>query len=141
MIASLAPRRLGLLLVGSLLLNLLLIGIIAGHFLFAHRPSFPPGDFAARVSRGMSDADAKVMEAAFRPVEEFREHMRQGRGLIGRSRELLREPSFDPEAFARLISEASRNREEFDQRFSAALIEAASKLSPEGRQKLGDHRP
>ena len=141
MIASLAPRRQGLLLVGSLLINLLLIGIIAGHFLLAHRPSFPPGDFAARVSRGMSDTDAKVMESAFRPVEEFREHMRQGRGLIGRSRELLKQPSFDAEAFARLISEASRDREEFDRRFSAALIEAAGKLSPEGRQKLGDHHP
>ena len=137
----LRPRLRLLLLVGSLLLNLLLLGIIAGHFLFAHRPSFPPGDFAARISRGMSEGDAQVMHNAFRPVEEYRDHMREGRALIGRSRSLLQQPVFDPEAFARLVTEASRDREEFDRRFTAALVEAARNLSPEGRKRLADHRP
>jgi uncharacterized membrane protein len=138
---SLAQRWRLPLLIGSLLLNLLLLGIVAGHLLLERRPAFPPGDFATRVSRGMSEEDAKVMAAAFRPVEELRDHMRQGRALIGRSRELLKEPSFDTEAFAQLIREASRDREEFDQRFSAALVQAARELTPEGRKILANHRP
>jgi uncharacterized membrane protein len=141
MMAMLVQRWRLLLLMGSLLINVLLLGILAGGLLFGHRPSFPPGDFAARVSRDMSEADAKAMAAAFRPVEEFRDHMRQGRALIARSRSLLQQPSFDPDAFAQVIKEASRDREEFDQRFSAALIEAARTLSPDGRKKLADHRP
>jgi len=131
----------GPLLLGSLLLNLLLLGVIAGHFLFAHRPTFPPGDFAARMSRGMSASDVQVMEKAFRPVEEYRDHMREGRALIGRSRVLLQQPDFDPDAFAQIIRNASQDREEFDRRFSAALIEAARTLSPDGRKHLADHRP
>jgi uncharacterized membrane protein len=140
MMAGLVQRWRLLLLIGSLLINVLLLGILAGGLLFGHRP-FPPSDFAARVSRDMSDADAKAMAAAFRPVEEFRDHMRQGRALIARSRSLLQQPSFDPDAFAQAIKEASRDREEFDQRFSAALIEAAGTLSADGRKRLADHRP
>lgn len=140
MIKSL-DRRWMTLLVLSVLCNVLLFGVLAGDLLFGRRPAFPPGDFASRVSRGMSDADAKAMTAAFAPVEELRDHMRQGRALIDRSRALLRQSDFDPEAFAAIIHEASRDRAEFDQRFSAALIEAASRLSPEGRRILADHRP
>ena len=140
MIGGLAQRWRLWLLVGSLLLNLLLLGVLAGDLLFGRRPAFQAGDFAVRVSRGMSEADAKVMADAFAPVEQFRDHMRQGRALIDRSRTLLQQPNFDVGAFAALVQEASRDRAEFDQRFSAALIAAAGRLSPEGRRMLANRR-
>jgi hypothetical protein len=81
------------------------------------------------------------MEQAFKPVEDFRRQGEQGRTLINRSRELLQSPSFDPQAFAAVIEEASRDRAEFDRRFSAALVEAARGLSPAGRKLLATRRP
>jgi uncharacterized membrane protein len=126
-------------LIASLLVNVTLAGLLVGGLLTRGHP--PPRDFVLRVTKNMSAADAQVMAEAFRPVEAFRAESEQGRTEIERSRTILQQATFDLGEFAASIQNASRNRAEFDRRFTSSLIEAAGKLSPEGRKTLATWRP
>jgi uncharacterized membrane protein len=127
------------LLVVSLLANLTLAGLLVGGLINHGHP--PPHDFVRRVTRDMNAADARVMEESFKQVEAFRSDAEHGRSLIERSRSILQQPVLDRDAYAATIEAASRNRREFDSRFTAALLDAAGKLSPEGRKILATWRP
>jgi uncharacterized membrane protein len=125
------------LLILSLGVNLLLAGMIASRYL---RHPGPPEDFASRMSRGMTAPDAEIMTRSFAELDGARAKMQQGRRLIEQSRALLLRPDFDPGIYATILQEASRDRAEFDRLFTAGLIQAAGKLSPEGRTSLAERR-
>jgi uncharacterized membrane protein len=123
----------------SVALNVFLVFLIGSH-VWRHR-QYERQDklerFFARVSSELSNEDARKFEAAIDP---------QRPNLTGEELELkrarqrvvdaLKADPFDPEAFRGAVEEARGRRAAFENDFLKSFIEAAQRISPEGRRRL-----
>jgi uncharacterized membrane protein len=129
----------------SVILNLFLLGVIAGHFLRgagAREISITPMAGAiTRAEAALSPADA----AAFRAVlARDRPRYAQSAEQVAAARrafirQILAQP-FDPRAASQALDAWRTSWGRFVGDFSGPLIEALSAISPQGRRRLIDAR-
>jgi uncharacterized membrane protein len=142
------PHRLWLLLSFSVVLNLFLLGVIAGHLL-GHRFGSPPlavgGTLVtravARAEAALDPADAAAFRAVLaRDRPRFAQSAEQvGVARRALARQIAAEP-FDPRAATQALAAWRTSWDRFMDDFSAPLIDALASISPQGRQRLIDMR-
>jgi len=126
----------------SLAINVFLGAVIATHLGPPRfRPPAPPNpaEMADRMAESLSPADALALRQAFAKVAPPSALGDPG-AFHARLRAALDAPSFDTEALQRDFAEMSKAHAVFDEQMAAAIIEAAAKMSPEGRRKLANGR-
>jgi uncharacterized membrane protein len=129
----------------SIVLNLFLLGVIAGHFLGRGGPRevsiTPMAGAVERVEAALDPADAAAFRAA---LERDRPRYAQSAEQVAAARralmrELAAEP-FDPRAAGQALDVWSRSWDRFIGDFNGPLIDALAAISPQGRRKLIDAR-
>ena len=105
-----------------------------------HTPPSPPhmpDDFVERMQHRLSPADASTVREVF---ESHRKQFEAARKVIDADyadvHQALGAVPFDPDRVRMAMEKAHEARSESDEIFQATIIEAASKLSPEERDKL-----
>ena len=131
------------LLPASLAINVFLGAVILthhGHPGFRPPPPPNPAEMAARMADGLPPADAEILRQAFRAQESALSEAHRGiDSFHDRVRAALEAPVFDPQALTAALSDASRGHAAFDQAMTAAMVDAASRMSAEGRRRLASH--
>jgi uncharacterized membrane protein len=123
----------------SVALNVFLVFLVASH-VWRHR-QYERQDklerFFARVNSELPKEDARKFEAAFSPhLQELTGAELELKRARQRVFETLSVEPFDPEAFRRAIDEARDRRAAFENQLLKSFIEAAQRISPEGRRRL-----
>jgi uncharacterized membrane protein len=108
------------------------------------RPPPPPNpaEMAARMAESLPPADAAVLRHSFAALTP---PPSEGPAVFhARLRAALETPDFDETALRRVFADAAKAHAAFDDAMAAAIIDAAAKMSPEGRRQLareGGHPP
>ncbi|ACJ01244.1 periplasmic heavy metal sensor [Rhodospirillum centenum] len=128
-------------LAGSVALNLFLAGALLPPLLAGPEPPHfrpDPEAMAQRISKGLPPADAEVLQTVLRPRDGFRElGGLMEENIRATSAALTAEP-FDPAALRAALDRGTQERVRFEQRQHEAMVEAAARLSPEGRRRLAE---
>ncbi|MDE1149250.1 MAG: periplasmic heavy metal sensor [Azospirillaceae bacterium] len=139
-----SSRWRGPLLIASVGVNLFLAGTVVPH-LFRHHdvPGREPGpglNFHPRpLSDFLSPSDAEILEKAISPDRiDFQALDKQAREAWAESQRLLAADTFDAPAFAHVMAQVAEGRRSFEESRHASLVDALSKMSPEGRRKLAE---
>jgi uncharacterized membrane protein len=127
-------RILGGLLVLSLGVNVFLSGWIASSWWYRFPP---PGGMVERIASRLSADDARILRSAFAVVDRERA---QGPALHGRVVAALRAEPFDPKALDAALADEFAGFEAFGRTMRGALVQAAERMSPEGRVKLAEEQ-
>lgn len=142
--------RLRWLLVISLGLNLFLLGIMVArvativghnrhHHEFVMRERMGPwGGHRSDPRDLLSEADREIVQKALeptRPTEQDREAMQN---RIEQMRQLVAAEAFDAEAFKALQQQGAAERARRQAERQQAVVDALSKISPEGRKTLAE---
>lgn len=129
----------------STVLNLFLLGVIAGHILGRGGPRevsiTPMARAVERAEAVLSPADAAAFRAALnrdrpRYIQSAEQVTAARRAL---ARQIAAEP-FDPRATSQALAAWAESWDRFVGDFSGPLIDALSSISPEGRRRLIDAR-
>lgn len=139
----------GIALVVSLAVNLLVIGMAAGHWTHRHDGAWG-GRFAGKSgtegrAHGMMRAFPEELRGEMEGIMRERRTqaepvLEQLRAARREAREALRAEPFDRARLAAAYAEMRRHGDVLEQSFHEAMIDAASRLSPEARQKLAEMR-
>lgn len=128
------------LLIGGLLVSLGVNMFLAGLALSRLRPPPPinPMRMVDHIADQLPPADAAILREAVetRRVGMMEEELKM-RTFPERLRAALQAEPFDPSAFAAVFGEGCRR----DSDFGSAMVEAAQKMSPEGRHRWAAVRP
>lgn len=127
----------------STVLNLFLLGVIAGHFLGRGAPPEAPiAPMARALERAeavLGPADAAAFRAALNRdgprYAQSAEQVTAARRAL--ARQIAAEP-FDPRAASQALAVWRTSWDRFVGDFSGPLIDALSSISPEGRRRLID---
>jgi uncharacterized membrane protein len=129
----------------STLLNLFLLGVIAGHFLGrGHPPEIsitPMASTLARAEAAMDPADAAAFSAALK--RDRSQYLRSMAQVAAARRELARQIAaqpFDPHAASLAFDAWRTSWDRFIGDFSGPLIDALGAISPDGRRRLMNAR-
>jgi len=129
-------------LTASLALNVFLATVLV----VIYRPHHPPppdiAEIAGRIAETLPPADAVILReivAARAPAIESGK--RSLRGFPDRVRAVLSRNDFDPEALRPLFADFAASRQRVDDAMAALVIEAATRMSPEGRAAISRWRP
>lgn len=129
-------------LTASLALNVFLATVLV----VVYRPQHPPppdiADIAERIAETLPPADAVILReivAARAPAIESGKHSL--RGFPDRVRAVLGKEDFDPEALRPLFSDFIAVHQRMDEAVAALVIEAATRMSPQGRAAISRWRP
>jgi uncharacterized membrane protein len=128
----------------SLSLNALLGTAAAVHFVMGppHRPPPGPEHVIDHVVGILSPADATIVRAAFdRHKAALESNEALAHALPERLREVLRHEPLDEAALLAVVTKGRAAHNLMDDALTDTLMEAAPKISPEGRAKLADMRP
>jgi uncharacterized membrane protein len=124
-------------------LNVFLIFLIASH-LFRYRNYRPPGKlerFLATAPLQLSAEDAQrfreVIDRDRRALLEEEAHLRRARDQVI---EVLKTNPFDPQGFQQAVDQARDKRSILERSFEKSFLEAAQKISPDGRRQLAELR-
>jgi len=139
------PARIWVALSLSTLLNLFLLGVIAGHVLGRGAPRelslTPMAGAVERAEAALGPADAAAFRAALdrdRPrYGQSAEQVAAARRVL--MRQILTEP-FDPHATSQALAAWRTSWGRFISDFSGPLVDALAAISPEGRRRLIDAR-
>lgn len=105
-----------------------------------HRPHGPPPSpehIVERLTGKLSSADAAIFSQSFAPyLPRLHQDYDTLRAMPQRMRDILAAPIYDPQALAAAFADLHRIRQGFDDSMAGATVEAAGKMSPEGRVKL-----
>jgi uncharacterized membrane protein len=126
----------------SLALNLFFIVVAVRHRAFLHPHPPDPGNIVDLMKPGLSPADADIVQKSFdahRPALD--EARKDGRDFPGKIRAALTADPFDPEALKAALKEGQAGHQVMEDAMAAALVEAASRMSPQGRAALAARRP
>jgi uncharacterized membrane protein len=141
------PHRLRLALTLSVVLNLFLLAMIAGHLL-SHRvgspglaAGTPMAGAIARAEAELDPADAAAFRAA---LARERSRYVQAAAAVGTARhalarQIVAEP-FDPHAVSEALDTWRASWDRFMGDFSGPLVDALSSISPQGRRRLIEMR-
>lgn len=151
------PNLLRTALLGSVGLNLFLLGMLVPDWLGLNRP--PPGGpggpgMIAAMSGPARDmmllrqslnelppADADILRDVLeKGGNRFRLAGLEVRGQFETMLELVKANPFDPPALQAAFEQLSAKRDAFDRARVAEVVEALAKMSPEGRRKLAESR-
>jgi uncharacterized membrane protein len=129
-------------LTASLALNVFLATVLV----VVYRPHHPPppdiADIAEQIAETLPPADAVILReivAARAPAIERGKH--NLRGFPERVRAVLGKEDFDPEALRPLFSDFIAVHQRMDEAVAALVIEAATRMSPQGRAAISRWRP
>ncbi len=137
----------------SISVNLFLAGLVVGQMLSpqSHRPSGPPHGphgppspmhMAEEIARTLPPADGEILRAAFAAQAAAAHGTLPGPGDgMERIQKILTAPDYDAAALAAALTEFHHNHQIADHIIGAALLDAAGRMSPEGRRKLGEWGP
>jgi len=121
----------------SLALNAFFIVIAVRHQPFLHPEPPNPGHFAHVFGAGLSPADAAIWQRSFADHAPAMNDMhREGREFPDQIRAALAADPFDPDALKAALDKGRTARQRADDAMAGALVEAATKMSAEGRAKL-----
>ena len=132
------------LLPASLALNAFLAGVVLTQW---YGPRFPPPPprpekMIEDMAAALPAADAQILRQSFAdraPNVGGRWGNRED--MFSRIRAALKAEPFDPAALSRIFRDGRKVRDQIDDSIEAALVEAAGKMSDEGRKKLAEWHP
>lgn len=127
------------LLAGSLLLNAFLLGIWVARPFHPNGPPPPPppAHLAEHITKGMPAADAVIFRQALAPhLAKLDADYLTMLTVPPRIQAALAAPQFDPQAMTAALADMRRVREGFEDAMTQASLDAAARMSPEGRMKL-----
>lgn len=140
-----ASRTIRIVLAVSLVLNVLVIGVIAGAALRWQRGDMPRWIAVRQMARLRSAADTLQPENRAAYVAALRETRRDAGPLIMASRAARREaaeafvaPDFDRAAVAAALRRARAADFQLRERAEAAVLDVTATLPPEERRRLGE---
>lgn len=139
--------------VGSIGVNILFAGVFVGLvFRGPFGPPPPPHDLVEHLTHSMSPDDAKIVRDAFKDIPEDHHGGPGGPGPGGPGggpggppgmghgrehiRDLLTAPTLDKAALAAAMDEEATQRAQFETSMRTAFLQAAEKLSLDGRRQL-----
>lgn len=133
-------KKIKILIIGSLLLNVLLIGVIIGHI--SHRLSREPffrrhaREFAVKLPADKRELFSKTMEGVHLENREIHRQIREARK---RALRILTAPEFDEAAYQTEVDKLNRLRGHMMQRLADVTKELAKQLDQEERKGLAEH--
>jgi uncharacterized membrane protein len=136
-----------LLLLVSVALNLLLIGAFAGRWTMMPPHPPPPGPGMMRhmideMGQGMSDADRAVLERVYQAhAGNVQDQWDQHRAAFDAIRHAIAAQPFDRAALEQALDAAGQQDDQQRKALEQMLLEAASQLSPDGRQRMAGWQP
>ncbi|MEC4592896.1 MULTISPECIES: periplasmic heavy metal sensor [Nitrospirillum] len=140
-----SSRWRGPLLIASVGVNLFLAGTFVPHLLRHHEvgPERGPAPGLNYRPRPLSDilppADAELLQKAMAPDRaDFQALEKQARESWAEIQPLLAAEPFDTQAFAAALRKVADSRRAFEASRQSALVDALSRMSPEGRKKLSE---
>lgn len=127
----------------SLVLNLLLVGLVAGHFLLPPPPPPSPEqrsldaieEVASQLPEEKAASLRAIMATAQESIKAQRETMKLARD---KTTEILSAEPFDADAYQQEVSRLHELRGAMMQRMAEATMEAAATLNPEERALLAN---
>ena len=130
-----ARRWLKIALAVSVVLNLLFIGLAAGR-VFGPGPFGRPWHFE-RAAEALPPAEAEEFRTIMRRHRsQMAEDFKAARRTREEVREALRAEPFDRTRLERVLAEARQRSDAIQQSLHAALVESATRMSHEGRERL-----
>ncbi len=129
------------LLVGSLTLNLFLIGVVAAYQMRGAVPAAQPSTRLNidQIAETLPKPDADRLEAVFRGhAAELSEYTTAIRQSQDRERDLFRATPFDAKPVGDAMATARFNHDAAKRVIHEVILEAASQMSPAGRAKLAE---
>lgn len=143
MTAAVRPGgRIRIFLAVSIALNLFLAGMMIA---WQMRPSPPPGPWFERMIQRMSadlpPADRDILLSSYETRRQELDRMdKEAQAAREKVRAAMRAQPYDPAALEAAMAAARDVREPVIKTVEQAIVEAAAKMSPEGRTKLADWR-
>ncbi|SEH54492.1 periplasmic heavy metal sensor [Magnetospirillum fulvum] len=129
-------------LTASLALNVFLATVLVVVY-SPHRPPLPDvARIAERIAETLPAADAAILReivALRAPEIDLSNHV--ARSVPDRVRAELGKEEFDPNALRPLFAEFAASHQRMDEALAGLVIEAATRMSPEGRAALARWRP
>lgn len=129
------------LLVGSLTLNLFLIGVVAAYQLRSAVPAAQPSTRLniEQIAETLPKPDADRLEAVFRShAAELSEYTTAIRQSQDRQRDGFRAQPFDPKPVEDAMATTRFNHDAAKRVIHEVILEAATQMSPAGRAKLAE---
>jgi uncharacterized membrane protein len=132
-------RKVNILVVTSVVLNVLLVGIILGN-VFHHVGRRPPFKhdraLAAKLSPEKFKLFTEVMGGARSECKQIRKQIRETRE---QTLDILTAPEFDEQSFQREVDKLHELRNRVADRVADAALELAKQFGPEERKLLGEY--
>lgn len=133
------------LILGSLGLNLFLVGAVLPHLLDHrhggnHDDGPPPGMsiHPRPLEELLPGPDAALLRNAIGNNADLRALEQQMRAAWADTRKALKTEPFDSKAFEASVAEVATARRDFEARRQAAIVDAVTRMSPQGRQRLAN---
>ncbi|MCA1907994.1 MAG: periplasmic heavy metal sensor [Magnetospirillum sp.] len=127
----------------SLTVNAFLGGLMVSQW---QKPAVPPPPRPERMIEEMAEtlpaADAAILRQSFGARTAKLEHRpRNPEEMFLKIGAALKTEPFDPLALAAIFRDGRKSRDAMDDTIEGALVDAATKMSAEGRHKLADWHP
>lgn len=127
----------------SLAGNAFLVGLMVSQW---QKPDIPPPPRPERMIEEMAEtlpkADAAILRQSFAARAANLAHRpRDHEDMFLKIRAALKAEPFDPQALAAIFRDGRKTRDAIDDSIEGALVDAATKMSAEGRHKLADWHP
>lgn len=131
------------LLPASLAVNAFLGGLMFSQW---QKPDIPPPPRPERMIEEMAEAlpkaDAAILRQSFAArAANLQQRPRSPEEMFLKIGAALKADPFDPQALAAIFRDGRKTRDAIDDSIEAALVDAATKMSAEGRHKLADWHP
>ena len=130
------------LLPASLALNLFFIVLAFRHHPFLHPHMPDPGNIVAFMKPNLPPADADILQKSFESHKAATDEARKaGQAMPDKIRAALTATPFDPEALKDALKDGQAHHQVIEDNMAASLIDAATRMSPEGRAALAARHP
>lgn len=125
------------LLPASLALNIFFVVLAVRHHPYWHPHPPDAGHIADFMTSGLTPADAAILQQSFAAHASAMDEARKaGRDFPDKIRAALTANPFDSAALTAALKEGQSDHQAMEDAMAAALVEAATKISPEGRLAL-----
>jgi uncharacterized membrane protein len=126
----------------SLALNLFFIVLAVRHHPFWHPRPPDAGHIADFMTSGLAAADAAIMQKSFADhAALLDEAHKAGQDFPEKIRAALTANPFDEEALKAALKEGQNDHQKMEDAMAESLVEAAAKMSPQGRATLAARHP